>query len=465
VRCAFQQSNGKLPGIAKSRSRCINGQPMIVIYRLLYLPALLVLMPYYALRMWRRGGYGAGFSHRFGRMPELLSERVAGRRRIWIQAVSVGELLAIEPLVRALAARADCAVLLTTTTSTGYRLARQKYAELTAAIALFPLDFWPCTRWAWRRWQPDLVVLTESELWPEHIHQARRRGIPSLLINGRLSDRSFARHLHWRERLAPLYRSLHAILAATPVDAERYAALQWGPPVSMIGNLKFDLTVDPPPLGAARRQALHAIGLAAGDAAPVPFVILGSSTWPGEEQALLEALAAVRRTEPEARLLLVPRHAERRPELERLLAGSPFSHHFRSRGHQPPGTVDVYVADTTGELRLFTALADLVFIGKSLPPHHEGQTPIEAAALGRPMISGPQLSNFRSIAADFVAAGLLLPVADHAQLVATVRRLHADPAARAAMAAACARHFDHHRGATQRIVAHIESLLNSKGQD
>ena len=151
---------------------------MIWLYRLLFLPALLVALPYYALRMFRRGGYAEGFSHRFGRIP--VPAKRPGVRRIWIQAVSVGEIGAVEPLLRELAARPDTEVVLTTTTSTAYRLAREKLSGLTVATGIFPLDFCPFSRAAWKRVAPDMVVLTEGELWPEHLHRAHRTGVPAV---------------------------------------------------------------------------------------------------------------------------------------------------------------------------------------------------------------------------------------------------------------------------------------------
>jgi 3-deoxy-D-manno-octulosonic-acid transferase len=158
---------------------------MIWIYRLLFPFALLAASPYYLLRMRRRGGYGDGFWHRFG-MPPRIPPRRPGVRRIWLQAVSVGEMLAVEPILRALSAEGT-EVVLTTTTSTGFRVAAERYGPLTTGIAYFPVDWAPFSARAWGAIDPDLAVVTEGERWPEHFRQAARRGVPVVCINASAS--------------------------------------------------------------------------------------------------------------------------------------------------------------------------------------------------------------------------------------------------------------------------------------
>ena len=166
-------------------------------YRILFPLLLIPALPYYLWRMLRRGGYGPGFSQRLGFFPKL-GPKTPGKRRLWIQAVSVGELEAIGPLLRRLQASGAAEIILTTTTSTGYRLAQERYADVADRIGIFPTDLWPCSALAWNRICPDGVILVEGELWPEHLAQARARGVPADLINGRISDKSFARHLRFR---------------------------------------------------------------------------------------------------------------------------------------------------------------------------------------------------------------------------------------------------------------------------
>lgn len=427
---------------------------MIWLYRFLFLPAMLLASPYYLLRMRRRGGYQDNFAQRFGATPPLSAKR-PGVRRVWLQAVSVGEMLAIAPLLESLSADPAVEVYLTTTTSTGYALARERYTALTVAIAYFPLDWWLFSRGAWQRIAPDLVLLTEGERWPEHIRQAEARGVPVLAVNSRLSDRSFRRMYKLRALAAPLFRGITQVLACSEHDAERFRAIglaQGG--ITVTGNIKLDVNI--PLLSEPAKRALRA-ELGFGDEA----VLLGSSTWPGEEAALLDVFKALRSEGRVVRLLIVPRHAERRAEIETLLQESGFIYHFRSRGPAPAGVaVEVAVGDTTGELRKLTQLADLVFVGKSLPPHHEGQTPVEAAALGKPVVFGPELSNFRVIARDMRAVGAARSVADEKELCTVVKTLWEDAPARAAMAAAAQAWRVANQGAMERTLVLIRATLS-----
>jgi 3-deoxy-D-manno-octulosonic-acid transferase len=424
---------------------------MIWIYRTLFLPALLLASPYYLWRMRRRGGYGAGFLHRFGAVPELPGRR-PGVRRVWLQAVSVGEMLAVGPLLEAL--RDDgTEVYLTTTTSTGYALAREKYAGLVTAVGYFPLDFWAFSARAWKRVQPDLCVLMEGERWPEHLHAARTRGVPVLCVNARVSDRSFRRAARFGWAVRALWGGVTRFLCAAKRDEQRFRALGFGAErLATTGNLKLDVTI--PLLDESARAALRReLGLPADG-----LVLLGSSTWAGEEAALVSALQAARQRGLAVSLLLVPRHAERRGELETLLATSGLSFHLRSTG-AAPGTVDVAVGDTTGELRRFTQLADLVFTGKSLAPHDGGQTPVEAAILGKPVLHGPRMTNFRDIVRSLTEAGAVRRVDTPGELVAAAVELLSDGSARGALAAAARAWSESNRGATLRTRDEIRRTL------
>jgi 3-deoxy-D-manno-octulosonic-acid transferase len=426
---------------------------MIWFYRLLFPPVMLLASPYYLLRMRRRGGYRDNFGQRFGALPELPAKR-PDVRRVWLQAVSVGEMLAIAPLLEAFQADPAVEVYLTTTTSTGYALALERYQKLAIGIGYFPMDWWLFSRKAWKAIAPDLVILTEGERWPEHIHQAQLRGVPVLAVNARLSDRSFRRMMSLRALARPLFAGITRVLACSEHDAERFRELGFAADqVTTTGNIKLDVAI--PLLSDGEKTALRReLGL--GDEP----VLLGSSTWPGEERVLVDVFKALRSAGQSVRLLIVPRHAERRAEIEALLQESGLVYHFRSRGAAPAGmTVDVAVGDTTGELRKLTQLAELVFIGKSLPPHHEGQTPVEAAALGKPVLFGPQLSNFRVIARDMRAEGAAVSVADAAELKTRVLALWVDAPARARMAAAAQAWKRANQGALARTLTCIRTEL------
>jgi len=437
----------------------VNPQPVIWIYRILFLPLLLVAAPYYLWRMRRRGGYMENFGGRFGEV-EGLPPKVAGRKRVWLQAVSVGEILAIAPLLQAFRREGNTEVYLTTTTSTGYRLAKEKYAGLAIGIGYFPLDFWAFSERAWWRIQPDLCVLMEGERWPEHVHQAVTHGVPVLSVNARLSDRSFRRSMQFGWLVRPLTRGVTRILCASPRDEERFRQIGFARDrLETTGNLKLDVNI-PVLAPDARTQLRRELGLGDG------LVLLGSSTWPGEEDALVTALQQARGKGLRVSLLLVPRHAERREELRGLLAKSGLKYHFRSEGpcfaKASKGTsdiVDVAVGDTTGELQKLTQLADVVFVGKSLAPHDGGQTPVEAAILEKPLLHGPHMTNFREIVRGLTEAGAVRKVETHDELIRAAVELLQDAGQRAKLSAAAHEWHEANRGATERTLAVIRGVL------
>ena len=430
---------------------------MIWLYRFLFFPALVLAAPYYLRRMRKRGGYGPNFSHRFGGTPPLLPKR-PGVRRIWLQAVSVGEMLAVGPLLRALKTDETVEVYLTTTTSTAHQIAQDSYGSLVSALGYFPLDWWPFSARAWRRVKPDLAILMEGERWPEHIHQAARRGVPVLSINARLSDRSFRRMWRVRRLVPSLLGGVSCSLPVSAQDEHRLRVL--GVPAEKLrtlGNMKLDLTI--PPLGEAQRIRLRReLGLGDG------LVLLGSSTWDGEEQVLAQALKAARSRDLSVSLLLVPRHAERRDVVAAALAKTGLRFHLRSHG-AAPREVDIAVADTTGELRDLTQLADVVFCGKSLPPHDGGQSPIEATSLGKPLLFGPQMTNFREVARALGECGGAREVLNGSELITACVELLADEPQRERMGAAVLAWHAHNRGAVERTLAVIREFLGAGGQN
>ena len=431
---------------------------MLWLYRLLFLPLTLLAAPYYGWRMRRRGGYGAHFGQRFGTTPELPPRR-PGVRRIWLQAVSVGELLAVAPLLEAWRRDPGVEVYLSTTTSTGYALAEERYRKSGAVIGLgyFPLDFWPCSARAWRSVRADIAILTEGERWPEHMRQAAGHGAKVVAINARLSDRSFRRMSGLGVAARLLVRGLDCVLAASAGDAERFQKL--GVPAARVvvtGNLKLDVSlpaVSPDEAKCFRRE----LGL--GEAP----LLLGASTWPGEEAALLEAWRGV--AAKGWKLLIVPRHSERRGEIAALLDEDAVRRgtrwHLRSRG-DAPAEVDVAVADTTGELARLLTLGEIVFVGKTLPPHTEGQTPVESAARGKALILGPGTANFRAIAAELDASGAAVRASDAAALREVVAALADDAAQRLRVGEAGLRWHGISRGAAERTLSALAEISRAQ---
>lgn len=433
---------------------------MILLYRILFVPALLLVLPHYLYRMWRRGGYKQGFWNRLGVFSNV-PPKLPGVKRIWIQAVSVGELNAIGALLERFRDEPGTEVILTTTTSTGYSLMTGNYGRLTAWRGVFPLDFWPFSAGAWKTIKPDLAVLMEGELWPEHIHQAARRRVPVCLINARISDRSFLRHYRMRHLTRQFYRKLDSIYAGSEGNARRFKDLGWIPAskIQTTGNLKLDISLDVPTGPEARESFRKAFGF--GDE-PDPLILLGSSTWPGEERALVSAFGELREEFPRLRLLIVPRHAERRAEIERVVQEAGFASHLRSSGKPAlPGTL-VHIADTTGELPSLTAHADMVFIGKSLPPNDGGQTPIEAAALGKPIIMGPGMSNFRDVSRRLLKLGAAHSIESGQELTSAIRRLLRDDSLRRESGEAGSQLVAESEGASERTFEALMKVAASR---
>jgi 3-deoxy-D-manno-octulosonic-acid transferase len=432
---------------------------MIFIYRLLFLPLLIVALPRYLGRMFKRGGYMAMMSGRFG-LGKNLGPVPQGKRRVWVHAVSVGELQAITPVIEDLVKRPDTEVVLTVTTSTAFALANEKLKAKVLDVRPFPLDFWLFARGAWKRIRPDLLVLMEGEMWPECLHQAAMRKVPVLLANARLSDRSWRRY----QKFMPLARPMmlartSQVLAGNEQDAKRFELLGVKN-VVYAGQLKCDTPIEPR-LSPEERESLRK-SLFPGMRVQT-LVLLGSSTWAGEEEFLVNFVKKARNDGQPVRLLLVPRHAERREEVAKIIGAAGFTWHWRSKGGEAPEGTIIHLADTTGELRKLTQAADAAFIGKSLPPHGEGQSPIEAAALGVPSVMGPGMSNFRDIARGLCEAGASTRASDAEDAALRLNELLLDAEKRGNMARNATAWFASQRGARQKTLDAIEKLLG-RGQ-
>lgn len=435
---------------------------MIWVYRVLFLPIFIIMLPYFLKRMFSRGGYGKGFSHRFGLIPRL-SKLNGTQKRVWIQAVSIGEMKAIEPLIKKLNARGGLEIILTTTTSTAYAIAQTMYADKVRQIGFFPLDFWPFSYLAWKRIQPDLAILMEGELWPEHIYRANKQNVPIILINARLSDRSYKRFKLVSFITKRLFNRLNLILASNEQDEERI--LSFGVSEERVvhtGNLKFDVQVPSLKTGAEINLLKAEFGFFHKDDDALPIILMGSSTWPGEEAVLLNIFANLIKQGIHARLLLVPRHAERRAEVRELLEKQSLSYHFRSEGERASNECFIYVGDTSGELPYLTQVADIVFVGKSLPPHMGGQTPVECAALKKCMVHGPDMSNFRLFTQELYAHNAAISIKTVEELEAVIVRLCKDTYTRETIASNAKACLSRNIGATDRTMAYLEPYFSSK---
>ena len=417
----------------------------IYCYRILFFPIFLILLPHYLLRMWRRGGYARGFWHRFGFCP-----RSKKSNTWWIQAVSVGEVEALEPLLSRLKGL-NISVYLTTTTSTGFKIARTKYSQYVDNIAYFPLDFFLFSKLAWHRIHPSVVLLMESELWPEHLYQAAKHHTPIYLINGRCSDKSFA---HYRKCL-PIARillgSLTKIFAISSLDAERFRELcPQQVSIQTLGNLKIDAALNKLKL----RDGLKRSDL--GQDWKKAMILIGASTWPGEEAFLLRFFQKARLNCPHLRLILVPRHVERTEEIRVLLRDSPYKCCFHT---SPQQDTDIYVVNTTGELAKFISISDFVFVGKSLPPNQGGQTPLEAAAQGKAIVYGPHMQNFHVLCSSLETEGGSYRCQNETEVEACLNRWLEDIESTKTMGMKARLWCQNHSGITNRLITLLSQEL------
>ena len=397
------------------------------------------------------------------RLPERLgiaSVPRPGGELIWVHAASVGETVSILPLIEALlGARPLANVLLTTGTLTSARLAGQRLAApglASRALHQFvPLDVPAFVGRFLDHWQPDLGVFVESEIWPNLILQSSARGVPLALINARMSKASFRR---WRSHggvSRPLFGRFAAVLAQSREFADRFAGLG-APKVSVTGNLKFDA---PPPPADADLLAAYRTALGTRP------VFLAASTHADEEQLVADAHAMLRRTRPELITIIVPRHPERGPEIEKTLRASGFDATLRSQTPavdftRPGAKAGLLVADTLGELGTWFQLAPVAFIGKSLSRDGGGgHNPIEAVRHDAAVLTGPLWGNFEAAYKALFAAKGVVEVRDAAAMTAEVTRLLDDPAALDAMRAAATRVCDGLAGALPKTVKALVELL------
>jgi 3-deoxy-D-manno-octulosonic-acid transferase len=350
-----------------------------------------LLLPWWLVQMLRLGKYRAGLSERLGFVPGRIRPAKDDARPVcWIHAVSVGEALAIAPLVAGLGEQ-GLRVVLSTTTHTGQRLARQKFGEEN--VFYFPLDLGVCIRPYLRALQPRLVVLAETEFWPNFLRLAAASGARVAVVNARISDRSYPRYLRCRRLLSRALQPVQLFLAQSEDDAERLRELG-ARQVEVTGNLKFDVA---PPVESAAVAELGARLREAGD----PILVAGS-TVEGEEEYVLQAFRMVLGEYPGARLVLAPRHKERFDQVARMMSMRRFRYVRRSSAQAATAELDgaVLLLDTLGELAAVYRYADIAFVGGSLVPRG-GHNILEPAYFARPILTGEHTENFREIMSCF----------------------------------------------------------------
>jgi 3-deoxy-D-manno-octulosonic-acid transferase len=417
-----------------------------LIYTLLLTAALPLVLLRLLWRSLRAPGYRRRWAERFGRFAP--PHATGG---VWIHAVSVGEVQAIAPLIRHLQAQhPQLPLCVTTTTPTGSERLRRLFADDVFHVYC-PYDLPFALRGFLDRVRPSLMIMVETEIWPNLLAACAQRGIPTLLANGRLSEHSARGYGRLGAFSRATFGRIAAVAAQAPADAERFVAFGVAPQrVQVTGSIKFDAQVP-----ASVEEQAQVLRRGWGAQRPV---WVAASTHEGEEEQVLEAHAQLLGRVPDALLVLVPRHPERFERVAGLVRKRGFPMVRRSSGAPCGREVNVLLGDTMGELVTFMGAADAAFIGGSLVPVG-GHNMLEAAAQGVPVVFGPHLFNFAAVSRLLLAQGAAVQVADAAALAALLADWLTDAAARARVGQAGRRVVAENRGALSALVGLVEALL------
>ncbi len=397
---------------------------------------LLALRPKYRHRIAGRLGWG---------LPAA-ADRDTGRPLIWLHALSLGEVSSAAPLIAGLRhALPQACLVLTTTTSSGHRFAQDRLAASLDHILPAPFDLYGTVRRFHQRLRPDLFLLVETDFWPNWLAVLARRQVPQVLVNGRISARSWQQYQRYAFFFRPLFQHFSLLCTQTAEDAERMAAMGLAAEkIAVLGNLKY---------ASLRHRLVPPFAASALGFAPQAPIWVCGSTHPGEETSILQAFLRLRQDFPRLELLLAPRNPGRGEEIA-ALAGS-MGLTCRRRSHPTPQTGPILLLDTLGELAACYACATVAFIGGSLVTAG-GHNPLEAAALGLPVLHGPHMEDFQEIARDLAQAGAARTVADADELTAAMTALLADPAVRRRMGEAATTVVARHEAVVE---AHLARIL------
>lgn len=427
---------------------------ILLIYNVCLPVVLLLSLPGYIVKMIRRGGYSGHLRQRFGFYPKEIDEKLkGGNDAIWVHAVSVGEvLIAVKMIEELKRQRPEQAVVLSTTTSTGMAVAKDRCADMVVIYS--PLDFPWIVFAALRRIQPSQLVLVEAEVWPNLVCVAQRKGIPVSLINARLSDRSERRLAAFGFLVRPIYSLLDRVLVQSEDDISRMQNIGVRAEViQLVGSIKYDLDMASKPelVETLEKELSRLFG---GEVRPV---LLAGSTHKGEEEMIGKACLKIGGAVPGLFYIVVPRHFERTEKILARLRKAGLRPFLRTdmalegRGscRSAIGQYDTLVVNTTGELLAWYFVANIAVIGKSFLSTG-GQNPVEAILAGKPVITGPDMSNFASLMRGLEKAGGVRKVADMDELVVAVKEILTEPEEAERMTQAALSVLADHKGATER---------------
>ncbi|MDX2227764.1 MAG: glycosyltransferase N-terminal domain-containing protein [Verrucomicrobiae bacterium] len=436
---------------------------LLIPYNLLFSAGFLLVLPYFVWRLVRRGKYTEGFWERFGFYPDSLRSVLAGHRVVWVHGVSVGEVNVALRLIEEMHARCpDLRFVLTTTTSRGYQVARQKAPE-GCAVSYYPVDFLPCVASAFRTFKPVLLILTEGEIWPNAIWMAARRRIPCAIANADLSEKSEHRYRQFGFLFEQIFAHFQWVFTRTDPDKIRFEGLGVrASALHTVGSIKFDVAIPTRPLPFNARAVLEKGGLVN------RRILVVGSTHEGEEEIILHVFNRLRLWVPDLFLILAPRHDERCPSVEKLLQEANIP--FVRRTDRPleasslfPDPCDCLLINTTGELRAWFEAATVIFIGNSLTWDRKGgHNIVEGAVTGHPVVFGPNMEDWQYVADLFLREVACVQVRNGEELEERLLMLLQNPHRCAQIAERAARLIAQNTGAARKTA---EILLSSLQQN
>ncbi|HOK05115.1 MAG TPA: 3-deoxy-D-manno-octulosonic acid transferase [Victivallales bacterium] len=425
----------------------------MIIYNILFIFGFLFFLPSFLWKLIFRGGRKKDFLEKFSiftvKKKEILKNYGGD---IWIHSVSVGETQIALTLINEWQKKnPERRFVLSTTTTTAQELAYKKLPPNTALI-FCPIDFIFFVRRALRFIRPKILVIFETEIWPNMIYETARRKVQLALVNARLSDNSVKGYERFKFFFAPLLSKFQIICVQSQIDEQRFLRISQKLPIHICGNMKFDQDIKTIDCSDIQLDRIFGDGK--------KIIILAASTHPGEEEFIARAFLKLKEKFNESKLIIVPRHAERGIFIASELKKLGISFLRRSENKQIQGVVDCLLADTTGELLKFIQLSDIVIMGKSLAGHKEGHNLIEPALLEKPIITGGVITNFRFILKVLLDEDGVITVFDFEQLYNELEKLAALPELRLKIGKNAKRAVMKHRGAVEKTINLLEKLQN-----
>lgn len=419
---------------------------MLFLYNIIQVLFIVIFLPLIAAVFAARPGYRKHILKRLGLgAPESIPSPALGKKTVWVHALSVGEVTSSLPLIRGIREACDVTLIFSATTRTGIKLAEEIIAPHVDKIVSSPLDILPVIQRSLKLIRPDLFILVETDFWPNLLSVLKKKRISSLLVNGRISEKSMVAYRRFGSFFRPLFRSFSALSMQTATDRENMITL--GVPENRIfnlGNLKFDTpTLFKKNPGKVDR--------------PHGFCLVAGSTHRGEEEILLAAFTRLKKDRQALSLVIAPRDISRKTEIQGLAESLGLVAVCRSQGRKTPPP-DLLILDTIGDLAAYYQNCDIAFVGGSLVDQG-GHNPIEPAVMGLPVLFGPHMEDFAEIADELLAAGGAIRVHDGDSLFLILERLLDDPAFRQAKGTAAAVYIKDKQGVVARHLELIRKFL------